>query len=73
VKVSTDKIKILRRGDPDFSFRVGKVSCPRAGFEISQLCPKNYKDLILEGIRNGWINPVAYMKESEHVWEKLGA
>jgi hypothetical protein len=29
--------------------------------------------LIIEKcISSGWLKPVAYMKESEYIWEKLG-
>jgi hypothetical protein len=27
--------------------------------------------MLVEAIRNGWIEPVAYMKDSEYMWEKL--
>ena len=49
----------------------GIVMSPRAAFEISNDCPRQYKLMIMEAIKNGWIQPVAYMKESEYVWEKL--
>ena len=45
---------------------------PRAGFEISNKCPSQYKFMIIEAINNGWLKPIAYMKESEYTWEKLG-
>ena len=48
------------------------VMAPRAGFEISNDCPRQYKLMIMEAIKNGWLQPVAYMKESEYVWEQLG-
>jgi hypothetical protein len=28
--------------------------------------------MIMEAIKNGWLQPIAYMKESEFVWEQLG-
>jgi hypothetical protein len=45
---------------------------PRAAFEISQRCPENYTSLIQECIGHGWLRPVAYVKEKELFWEKLG-
>ena len=45
---------------------------PRAGFEISNDCPREYKLMIMEATKNGWLQPVAYMKESEYIWEVLG-
>jgi hypothetical protein len=67
------KIKTLKSGDNDFTFsHDGFTLTPRAAIEISQRCPENYRDLILECINHGWVKPVAHMKESEFVWEKLG-
>jgi hypothetical protein len=70
---SPDKIiKTIRQSDPDFYIDNGIVMSPRAGIEISQRCPSNYASLIQECIGHGWLKPIAYMKESEYVWEKLG-
>ena len=65
-------IKTIRKDDPDFNIINGIVMAPRAGFEISNDCPRQYKLMIMEAIKNGWLQPVAYMKESEYVWEQLG-
>ena len=65
-------IKTIRKDDPDFQIDNGIVMAPRAGFEISNDCPRQYKLMIMEAIKNGWLQPVAYMKESEYVWEQLG-
>ena len=65
-------IKTIRKDDPDFTIINGIVMAPRAGFEISNDCPRQYKLMIMEAIKNGWLQPIAYMKEAEFVWEKLG-
>ena len=65
-------IKTIRQDDPDFHIHNGFLMAPRAGFEISNKCPRQYKLMIIEAIKNGWLQPVAYMKESEYVWEQLG-
>jgi hypothetical protein len=65
-------IKTIRKDDPDFIIINGIVMAPRAGFEISNDCPRQYKLMIMEAIKNGWLQPIAYMKESEYVWEQLG-
>ena len=65
-------IKTIRKDDPDFIIINGIVMAPRAGFEISNDCPRQYKLMIMEAIKNGWLQPIAYMKESEFVWEQLG-
>lgn len=68
---SNDRLKIIRQGDSDFSMSVGMYAYPRAGFEIDKSCPENTINFLFECLRAGWIKPVAYMKESEYVWEKL--
>lgn len=65
-------IKTIRQNDPDFYIDNGFVISPRVGFEISNKCPSRYKSMLIEAMKNGWIEPIAYMKESEFVWEKLG-
>ena len=67
-----DIIKTIRQEDPDFHIDNGIVMAPRAGVEISNDCPRQYKLMIIEALKNGWLQPVAYMKEKEFVWEKLG-
>lgn len=70
---TTDKtIKTIRKDDPDFIIDNGIIMAPRAGFEISNDCPRQYKLMITEAIKNGWLKPVAYIKQSEFTWEKLG-
>jgi len=69
---SNKTIKTIRQDDPDFHIHNGFLMAPRAGFEISNDCPRQYKLMIVEAIKNGWLQPVAYMKESEYVWEVLG-
>ena len=71
--ITPDKfIKTIRKDDPDFHIYNGFLMAPRAGFEISNDCPKQYISMVTEAIKNGWLKPIAYMKESEYVWEKLG-
>ena len=70
---TTDKtIKTIRKDDPDFIIDNGIIMSPRAGFEISNDCPRQYKLMITEAIKNSWLKPVAYIKQSEFTWEKLG-
>jgi hypothetical protein len=46
------------------------MQAPRAGFEINQSCPKEYK-IINEGIRHGWLKPVANVTERELIFMGL--
>jgi hypothetical protein len=67
------KIKTLKSGDSDFTFsHDGFTLTPRAGFQISSGCPRIYKEIIQECLHKGWLKPIANMKESEFMWEKLG-
>lgn len=44
---------------------------PRAGFEVSNHCPREYRLIISECIDNGWIKPVAHMMDYEYTMDKL--
>ena len=64
-------IKTIRKGDPKWMITDGHMVSPRAGFEISCRIIEEYKWIINECIANGWIKPVAYVKEDEFMWESL--
>lgn len=62
----------LRHKDPDFSFSPDGITVvPRAGFEISSGCPYNYREIIQECVRMGWLQPVAHMRDTEYTMELL--
>lgn len=64
--------KKLKRGDKDFHMTDGITIMPRAQIEFSEKCPMDLINQVSTAIGKGWIRPVAYIKESEYVWEKLG-
>ena len=68
------RIKSIRFGEPGFIMNDerGFSTIPRASFELSRECPDDFKRVIHECIDKGWLKPVAHMKESEWIWEKLG-
>jgi hypothetical protein len=66
------RIKTVKIGEPGWYIKNGITITPRAGLEVSKSCPREYGLILAECIDRGWINPVAYMKESEYIWEKLG-
>ena len=71
-KISDQRFKTLRRGDDDFMFsHDGYTMVPRAAFEINNQCPREYRLIITECINNGWLKPVAHMRDTEYSWEKL--
>jgi hypothetical protein len=62
----------LRAGDADFTFSPDGIKLvPRASFEISNHCPREYKLIIAECINHGWIKPVAHMRDVEYTMELL--
>ena len=65
IVISRSKINTIKQGDPKFMLTDGMVVCPRAGFEINQRCPKEYKLIIAECINNGWLKPVAHIYGKE--------
>lgn len=73
MNITTHKstIKTIRQGDPRWFITAGNIQCPHAGFEINQQCPREYKLIITQCINNGWLKPVAHLKESEYAWELL--
>jgi len=69
--VKESKIREIKAGDPLFTIQDGITYSHRASIKISNRCPENYKDLVLECMRHGWIKPVAYMHEREVILNGL--
>jgi hypothetical protein len=70
-KISQTKIKTIKRDDRMFYIKGNITITPRAGFEVSKSCPREYGLILAECIDRGWIQPVAYMRDDEYVWESL--
>ena len=71
ISESKYKIKTVNRDDNMFYIRNGITITPRAAFEISKSCPREYGLILSECIDRGWIKPIAYMRDDEYVWESL--
>lgn len=71
VKQTSTSIRTIKSGDAKFHIVDGLVMAPRAGFEISSGCPYAYRQIIQECIHNGWLKPVANVKDNELFWEEL--
>jgi hypothetical protein len=65
------KIQTVRQEDPKFVIYDGLMQAPRAGFEISQDCPREHKLIIMEAIKNQWLMPVANLTERELIFVGL--
>ena len=68
----TSSIRTIRKGDHKWMITDGHMVSPRAGFELHPQCFPEYKKIVAECIANGWLRPVAYVKEEEFMWETLG-
>ena len=64
-------IKAIRPGDPLWNITSGLKISPRAGLEISDQCPEDFKAIIVTCTLHGWLKPVAYLKGSEATMEYL--
>ena len=73
IKISTGRPhKNLRAKDADFTFSPDGIKIvPRASFEISEKCPSEYQKILYECWGNGWIRPVAHMRDTEYTMELL--
>ena len=73
IKISAGRPhKTLRPSDADFTFSPnGLTLVPRAAFEINNQCPREYRLIIAECINNGWLKPVAHMRDVEYTMELL--
>jgi hypothetical protein len=69
---SSLKYKTYTNKDPGFHFSPDNiVIVPRAGFQINDKCPREYKLIIAECINNGWLKPIAHQPVHEHFMEEL--
>jgi hypothetical protein len=71
ISTRTSNIRTIRQGDAKFMLTDGFVMCPRAGFEINEKCPREYKLIIAECINKGWIKPVAHVYGKELTMDAL--
>ena len=71
ISTRTTNIRTIRHGDAKFMLQDGLMICPRAGFEINEKCPREYKLIITECINNGWIKPVAHVYGQELTMDAL--
>lgn len=70
-RVNQSRVRLLRSGDPGFNIVDGITLNPRAGFEISLQCPREYRLIIQNCIDNGWLKPVACVVDYEQTMDTL--
>jgi hypothetical protein len=66
-------VRTIRNTDDNFLIQDGFTLTPRAGFEISSGCPYNYRNVIQECVRQGWLKPVANVYDYELTFDLLKA
>lgn len=71
IVLKQSKIRTIRQGDSKFMLNDGIVVCPRAGFEISENCPAEYKSIFVTAINAGWLKPVAHVYSKELTMDAL--
>jgi hypothetical protein len=71
ITAKESRIRTIRQGDPKFMLTDGVVTCPRAGFEISNNCPAEYKNIFITAINAGWLKPVAHVYGKELTMDAL--
>ena len=64
-------LKTVKPGEVGFTLVDGLVVAQRAGFEINQQCPREYKLILQECINRGWLKPVAVVHDYELTWDSL--
>ena len=67
ISVHTSSIRTIKSDDPLFRIVDGYATAPRAGFEINEKCPVEYRMIIRECINRGWLKPIANMTEQEMI------
>ena len=65
------QIRTLKQGDKNFTIIDGMVMAPRAGFEISNNCPKEYRSILITALNAGWVKPIAHVTERELIFMGL--
>jgi hypothetical protein len=73
MKVSALKtsVRTIKKGNPNFLINDGIFVTPRAGFEINDNCPMEYRKMLMKALTSNWIEPVAYMHEKELIFVGL--
>ena len=69
--IHKNDVRAIRPGDKLWHINSGLVLTPRAGFQISDQCPREYKAILTTCMLNGWLKPVAYLNGPDATMEYL--
>jgi len=65
------QIRTIKPGNPNFVIHDGLMISHRAGLEINEDCPREYRQIIAACIDRGWLKPVANVTERELIFMGL--
>lgn len=71
IETTQSSLRTIKKGDPKFILRDGFKIAPRAGVEISNECPREYRLIIATCMEKGWLKPFATVKDTELFWEEF--
>ena len=71
ITTSKSSVRKISPGDSKFNIIDGMVVVPRAVIEIDRGCPQNFKHIIEQCAMQGWIRPIAHVKDNELFWEEF--
>jgi len=63
----------LREGDPSFQLQGPYTMATRASIEIDVNCPPEYRSIIVQAHKQGWLKSVAVVPKDDptYMWETL--
>ena len=64
-------VRKINSNDSDFQIIDGVTVASRAAIEITASCPREYQMILTQCIAQGWVKPVAYIRDPELMWDKL--
>jgi hypothetical protein len=70
-QINKSSLRTINKGDPKFILRDGLIVAPRAGIEISNECPREYRLIIATCMEKGWLKSFATVKDNELFWEEF--
>ena len=70
-KPHISNIRKITTDDAMFYLTDGMTTAKRAGFEISQSCPAEYKSIFITAINAGWIKPIATVYARDLTFQAL--
>lgn len=66
-------IRTIRHDDDDFMLTDGFVQYPRAMLHILPGCPSHVRDMINWALAEGYLKPVAHLRDNELMWDRLSS